>query len=53
MKKLHDELQSKIHDLESFKEVTLGRESRMIELKKEVNALRKELGLDEKYREIE
>jgi len=37
-------------ELKKLSEVTIGRELRMIELKKEINALLKELGRSEKYK---
>jgi CheY-like chemotaxis protein/uncharacterized protein YeeX (DUF496 family) len=42
-------LEEKIAALEEFKRVTVGREIQMIELKKEVNRLSKELGRPEPY----
>ncbi|MBN2702860.1 MAG: hypothetical protein JXR23_01485, partial [Pontiellaceae bacterium] len=43
------ELKRHIHDLEQFNKLAVGRELRMIELKKEVNALCRELGKPERY----
>jgi DNA-binding response OmpR family regulator len=43
------ELEAKVSELQKFKDVTVNRESRMIELKKEVNALLRELGRPELY----
>ncbi|MFA7124096.1 MAG: PAS domain S-box protein [Candidatus Delongbacteria bacterium] len=43
------DLKKKIAELEDMNTLMLGRELRMIELKKEVNKLLKELGKDEKY----
>lgn len=42
-------LKERITELQHFKDVTVGREDRMIELKKEVNLLSKELGREEPY----
>ncbi|MCK4751981.1 MAG: hypothetical protein KAS75_00945 [Planctomycetes bacterium] len=44
-----DELQKKMEELEQFNKLAVGRELRMIELKKEVNTLLSETGRDEKY----
>lgn len=41
---IEDELRKKIVDLERFQKVAVGREMRVIELKKEVKELRKKLG---------
>jgi len=38
-----------LEDLENFKKTTIDRENKMIELKKEVNGLSKELGKSEPY----
>lgn len=43
-------LQREYEELERFNQVTLGRELRMIELKKEINALLRATGEPEKYR---
>jgi len=43
-KKMENELQEKIDELERYKKVTVGRELNMIELKKEVNKLCEKLG---------
>ena len=45
-----DTLLRKIDELMRFQQVTVDRELKMIELKKEVNDLLKKLGLDKKYR---
>lgn len=47
-----DQLDSTVVELESFNEVLVSREMRIIEIKKEVNALCKELGRVETYPEI-
>lgn len=43
------ELKNRMNDLERFNKASVGRELRMIELKKEVNALCRELGREEPY----
>jgi len=48
-KKAEQEVQERIDYLEHFHQITVGREMKMIELKKEINLLLKELGKDEKY----
>jgi len=48
-KRADAELKRHIHDLEQFKKLAVGRELRMIELKKEVNVLCRELGKPERY----
>ncbi len=47
--KNEQQLKEKIEDLEKFNKLMVGRENRMIELKREVNHLLKESGRDEKY----
>ena len=49
--KTKEELTKKLQALETYKEVTVGREHRMIDLKKEINALLKELGREQKFNE--
>ncbi len=48
-KEIERELKEKLKDSERFKEITIGREIKMIELKKEINSLSRELGRDEPY----
>ena len=48
-KKAEEELKESMNDLQRFHKLTVGRELTMIELKKEVNALLKKTGQDEKY----
>ena len=46
-------LKNKIEELERFNDLTVDRELKMIELKKEVNSLMKHLGNEEKYKIVE
>ncbi len=48
-KQAEDALHQKIYELEQFHNLTVGRELKMIELKKEVNALLKQAGQPEEY----
>ncbi len=48
-KKAEEELKNHTRQLEHFNKMAVGRELRMIELKKEINALCRELGRDEPY----
>lgn len=48
-KVLEDEHDTRLNELERWYKLSVGRENRMIELKKEVNSLRLNLGKDEKY----
>jgi len=48
-KQAEDELKKKMNQLEIFNEAAVGRELRMIELKKEINELLKKAGEPEKY----
>lgn len=47
--KANEELKKNLESLEAFQQVILSREIKMIELKKEINKLSKELGRDEPY----
>jgi PAS domain S-box-containing protein len=49
----HEALQQKNAKLERFQRLTVGREVRMIELKKEVNHLLQQTGQQEKYRIVD
>jgi PAS domain S-box-containing protein len=49
-KRMEDALKSKMHELQRFQDLTVGRELRMIELKKEINELLKQMGKEEKYK---
>jgi predicted nucleic acid-binding Zn-ribbon protein len=48
VKKRTNALRERIKELERFRNLTVGREIKMIDLKKEINKLKKEL---EEYRE--
>ncbi len=52
-KKSDEALRQKIEELEQFNDLTVGREIKMIELKKEVNSLLKKLGNKERYKIVE
>ena len=52
-KQAEEALKQKIDELERFNNLTVDRELRMIELKKEVNDLLKQIGTEEKYRIVE
>jgi len=43
-KKMEEELQKKMHDLERFNKLAVGRELKMIELKKRIKELEARLG---------
>lgn len=47
------ELEQKINSLEKYENITTDRELKMIELKKEVNSLLKELNREPKYKELD
>jgi PAS domain S-box-containing protein len=47
------ELRNKMNEMERFHRLTIGREIKMIELKKEINALLLQLGKEEKYNIVE
>ena len=49
-KETEEQLKKKMHDLERFNAITVDRELRMVELKKEVNALLKKAGEKPQYR---
>ncbi len=48
-KKMENELVQKMNELEKLNKFMVGRENRMIQLKKEINELNKQLGLERKY----
>lgn len=48
-KQIEDELKKRVFELEKFNQLMLGRELKMIDLKKEINSLCKQLGLPPKY----
>ncbi|MCK5547756.1 MAG: response regulator [Thermoplasmata archaeon] len=47
------ELKRRVEELEIFHKATVGRELKMIDLEKEINAMLKELGREPKYKEQE
>jgi PAS domain S-box-containing protein len=49
-KQAEEELHRNIEDLERFSKMAVGREERMIELKSEINELRRAAGLNDKYK---
>jgi len=51
--KAEKELLAKMDELQRFHDLTVGRELKMIELKKEINELLKELGRKEKFKIVE
>ena len=48
-KQVEAEMKKRIEDLEWFNNVSVGRELKMIELKKEINGLLNKMGLEDKY----
>ncbi len=48
-KQIEDELKKRVFELEKYNQLMIGREIKMVELKKEVNSLCKKLGLPAKY----
>jgi PAS domain S-box-containing protein len=52
-KHLDEKLKQQLEELERFNRLTIDREERMIELKKEINSLLKHTGEEEKYRIVE
>ena len=49
-KKIEDNLKDKMNKLEKWNRLTIGRELKMIKLKKEINELLEKAGLSEKYK---
>ena len=49
LKKAEEDIHLKLSEIESFNRLTLGREERIIELKREVNKLSSELGRDKPF----
>jgi nitrate/nitrite-specific signal transduction histidine kinase len=47
---VNEELKVNLQDIETFNKLAVGREKKMIVLKKEINELLKELGRDKKYK---
>jgi PAS domain S-box-containing protein len=52
-KRAEEKITEQLQELQRFNDVTIGREWNMIELKKEVNALLKQTGQEEKYPIVE
>ncbi|MEA3476316.1 MAG: GAF domain-containing protein [Candidatus Cloacimonadota bacterium] len=52
-KQIEEALKKKNEELEAFNKLVIGRELRMIELKKEVNELLEKLGKEAKYKMVE
>ena len=52
-KKTEEELQRNVEDLERFSKLAVGREERMIKLKKEINELLRGLGQPDKYKIVD
>jgi polar amino acid transport system substrate-binding protein len=50
LKNAEKELQAKFDELARFRRLAIGREQKMIELKKEINELMKSCGMSEKYK---
>ena len=50
LKEAERELQAKFDELARFRRMAIGREQKMIELKKEINELLKATGNSEKYK---
>ena len=48
-----EELKKRMEDLELFSRLTINREGKMIQLKKEVNALLGQRGKEKKYKIVE
>jgi len=49
-RRTEDELQARMRELEDFNRLSIDRELRMVDLKREVNAFSKELGRGEMYK---
>lgn len=52
-KQIEDELKKRVYELEKINKLIIGREVRMVELKKEVNSLLRQLGIPPKYSDEE
>ena len=51
--KAEQELNERLEELEQFNRLVVGRETKMIGLKEEVNSLLKQLGQEERYEIVE
>jgi len=53
LKKMQEELQERMEDLERFNRLTINREEKMIQLKEEINLLLEQTGREKKYKIVE
>jgi len=52
-KRMEEDLKRNVEELERFSKLAYGREKKMIQLKAEINALRRKLNRDDKYKIVE
>ena len=52
-RKIEEDIKKRMNELEIFNDITVGRELKMLELKKEINELLKRMGKKEKYEIVE
>jgi hypothetical protein len=50
LKKMQEELQERMEDLERFNRLTINREEKMIQLKEEINTILEQMGREKKYK---